>query len=227
MGTEGCFQLYIIISVSSSLFIWTPMLWVHDRYKYFYFYSVGIDFTVQNPFKVDSRSVRVKFSSWKGMYYYAAVIHVAFFSLAIRLQSLWRKENPYWLHSVFFFVTCCTFLQALVNEVVKTLNLSDQPLFHWPKHSSDRRSRWYLGQCTPKKIYKLTWWWWLDDYSGLTAPNSGISVRTKLILTGSHTSEANCRPTCYSACNCSLSFNALQSIGNLGSIILQTQNQVS
>ena len=168
---------------------------------------------------------------------YAAVIYVAFFqsnypastrhwdSVGLMLgqrRRRWANIKP--------TLSQCIVLagyQATISEGVKTLNLSNQPLFHWPKHSSDRRSRWYLGQCTPKKIYELTWWWWLDDYSGLTAPNSGISVRTKLILTGSHTSKANCRPTCYSACNCSLSFDALKSFGNIGSIILQTQNQVN
>ena len=35
------------------------MLWVYNHYKYFYFYSAGIDFS-RHKTKVDPRAVRVK-----------------------------------------------------------------------------------------------------------------------------------------------------------------------
>ena len=66
----GFFQIKIIINVlvSSFWFIWIPMLWVYENYKYFYSYSAGIDFSRQNltskrqilTTKVDPRTVRVK-----------------------------------------------------------------------------------------------------------------------------------------------------------------------
>ena len=36
------------------------MLWDYDHYKYFHFYSAGIDFRRQNLREVDPRAVRVK-----------------------------------------------------------------------------------------------------------------------------------------------------------------------
>ena len=64
----GFFQFEIIINVSVSpfWFIWIPMLWVYNHYKYVYPYSAGIDFSlgiwrIQIPTtKVDPRAVRVK-----------------------------------------------------------------------------------------------------------------------------------------------------------------------
>ena len=59
----GFFQFEIIInvSVSSFRFIWIPMLWVYNHYKYVYPYSAGIDFSRQIPTtKVDPRAARVK-----------------------------------------------------------------------------------------------------------------------------------------------------------------------
>ena len=43
---QRVFKFKNIINVldSSFRFIWIPMLWVYDRYKYFYSYSAGIYF---------------------------------------------------------------------------------------------------------------------------------------------------------------------------------------
>ena len=59
METKGIFSLEIIINilVRTFWFIWIPMLWVSDRYKYVYSYSAEIDF---RRLKVDPRTVRVK-----------------------------------------------------------------------------------------------------------------------------------------------------------------------
>ena len=48
--SKGFFQFENIINVlvSSVRFIWIPILWVYDRYKYAYFYSAGIDFRRHN-----------------------------------------------------------------------------------------------------------------------------------------------------------------------------------
>ena len=42
------FEIIINVLVSSFWFIWIPMLWVYDLYKYFYSYSAGMDFRRQN-----------------------------------------------------------------------------------------------------------------------------------------------------------------------------------
>ena len=49
MEIKGFIQFEIIINVlvGSFWFIWIPMLWVYGHYKYVYFYSVGIDFSLQ------------------------------------------------------------------------------------------------------------------------------------------------------------------------------------
>ena len=56
------FQFEIIINVlfSSFRFIWIPILWVYDLYKYFYSYSAGIDFRRQNLTSTDVRFWRLK-----------------------------------------------------------------------------------------------------------------------------------------------------------------------
>ena len=52
VGSGGHFfiwnHLIINVLVSSSRFIWVPMLRVYDHYKCFYFFSTGIDFRSQN-----------------------------------------------------------------------------------------------------------------------------------------------------------------------------------
>ena len=67
METKGFFQFEIIINVlvNSFQFIWKPMLWIYDHYKYFYSYSAGIDFRRQDrrqilTTNVDPYTVRVK-----------------------------------------------------------------------------------------------------------------------------------------------------------------------
>ena len=62
MENNHFFQLEIIINVLVSYFrfIWIPILWVYDQYKYVYSYSAGIDFRRQNlTSKVDPHAVRV------------------------------------------------------------------------------------------------------------------------------------------------------------------------
>ena len=61
-GDQGFFQFEIIINVldSSFRFIRIPMLWVYCNYKYFYSYSVGIDFRRQNLASTDVRFWRLK-----------------------------------------------------------------------------------------------------------------------------------------------------------------------
>ena len=49
------FEIIIIIFVSSLRFIWIPMLWVYDHYKYCYSYSAGIDFRRHNLTSTDVR----------------------------------------------------------------------------------------------------------------------------------------------------------------------------
>ena len=46
---DHAFEIIINALVSSSRFIWIPMLWVYGRSKYFYCHSAGIDFRRQNP----------------------------------------------------------------------------------------------------------------------------------------------------------------------------------
>ena len=63
METKGFFRFEIIINVliSSSRFIWIPMLWVYDHYKYVYSYSAGIICRCHIlTSKVDPRALRVK-----------------------------------------------------------------------------------------------------------------------------------------------------------------------
>ena len=70
METKGFFQFEIIINVLLSCFwyIWIPGLWVYGHWKYFYFYSAGIDFSRQNlTTEVDSRVVRGKVKPWNKM----------------------------------------------------------------------------------------------------------------------------------------------------------------
>ena len=61
METKGFFQFKINpnVLVSSFWFIWIPMLWVYDRLKYIYSYSVGIDFKRQNLTSTDVRFWRL------------------------------------------------------------------------------------------------------------------------------------------------------------------------
>ena len=58
----GFFQFEIIINalISSFWFIWIPMLWVYDHYKYLYFYSAGVDFKRQDLTSTDVRFCRLK-----------------------------------------------------------------------------------------------------------------------------------------------------------------------
>ena len=58
----GFFQFEIIINVLVSFFrfIWIPMIWVYDHYKYLYYYSAGIDFGRQNLTSGDVRFWRLK-----------------------------------------------------------------------------------------------------------------------------------------------------------------------
>ena len=65
MENKGFIQFEIInnVLVNTSWFIWIPMLYVYGHYKYFDFYSEGINFwrqilTILS--KIDSRAVRVK-----------------------------------------------------------------------------------------------------------------------------------------------------------------------
>ena len=62
METEGFFHLEIIINVliSSSWFIWIPMLWVYEHQKYVYSYNAGIDFSRENLTSTDVRFWRLK-----------------------------------------------------------------------------------------------------------------------------------------------------------------------
>ena len=48
------------VLVSSSRFIWTPMLWVYDYYRYFISFSVVIVFIRQNLTSKDVRFWRIK-----------------------------------------------------------------------------------------------------------------------------------------------------------------------
>ena len=62
IATKGFFQFEIIINVlvTSSCFIWIPMLLVYAHFKYVYFYSAGIDFGRQNLTSTDVRFWRLK-----------------------------------------------------------------------------------------------------------------------------------------------------------------------
>ena len=60
------FEIIFNVSVTSSRFIWIPMLWVYGHYKYFYSYSVGIYFSRRRQIlttKVYPRTVRVNSES--------------------------------------------------------------------------------------------------------------------------------------------------------------------
>ena len=35
------FEIIMIVFASSFRFIWIPMLWVYNQYKYFYYFSAG------------------------------------------------------------------------------------------------------------------------------------------------------------------------------------------
>ena len=61
-GEQRVFQLKNIINVlvSSFRFIWIPMLWVYDHWKYFDFFSAGIVFIRQNLTSIDVRFWRIK-----------------------------------------------------------------------------------------------------------------------------------------------------------------------
>ena len=48
------------VLVSSFRFIWIPMLWINDHYKFVYFYSAGVDFSRQNLTSTDVRFWRLK-----------------------------------------------------------------------------------------------------------------------------------------------------------------------
>ena len=68
----GFLQFEIIINVllSSSRFIWIPMLLVYGRYKYLNYFSVGNDFIRQNLTSTDVRFWRIKsFPALKGLNY--------------------------------------------------------------------------------------------------------------------------------------------------------------
>ena len=54
------FKIIINILVSSFRFIWIPMLWVFDHYKFFNFFSAGIVFIRQNLTSTDVRFWRIK-----------------------------------------------------------------------------------------------------------------------------------------------------------------------
>ena len=61
--SKGFFQFEIMtnVLVSSFWFIWIPMLSVYDHYKYFYYYSAGMDYRRQIlTTKVYPHAVRVK-----------------------------------------------------------------------------------------------------------------------------------------------------------------------
>ena len=59
---KGLFQFEIIINVlvSTFWFIWIPMLWVYDQYKYFNSFSAGINFRRPNLTSIDVRFWRLK-----------------------------------------------------------------------------------------------------------------------------------------------------------------------
>ena len=48
------------VLVCSFCFIWIPMLWVYDHYKYVYSFSAGIDFSRQNLTSIDVGFRRIK-----------------------------------------------------------------------------------------------------------------------------------------------------------------------
>ena len=54
------FEYIINVLASSFWFIWISLLWVYDLWKYFYSYSVGIDFSRQNLTSTDVRFWRLK-----------------------------------------------------------------------------------------------------------------------------------------------------------------------
>ena len=62
METKGFFQFEIIINILASYFrfIWIPMLWVYDLYKYFNSYSAGTVYRRQNLTSSDGRFWRLK-----------------------------------------------------------------------------------------------------------------------------------------------------------------------
>ena len=59
---KGVFQFEIIINVLFSFFwfIWIPMWWVYNQYKFVYSHSAGIDFKRQNLTSIDVRFWRLK-----------------------------------------------------------------------------------------------------------------------------------------------------------------------
>ena len=54
------FKIFINVLVSSFWFIWIPVLWGYDHYKYFDSYSARIDFRHQNLMSTDVRFWRLK-----------------------------------------------------------------------------------------------------------------------------------------------------------------------
>ena len=79
------FEIIINVLVSSFWFIWIPMLWVCDHYKYCYSYSAGIDFSRQNLTSTDVR-LNEWMNEWMNAILYSACIQPAAVQSAVHRE---------------------------------------------------------------------------------------------------------------------------------------------